>query len=121
MTQTTSTTAEHYETVEPVEVERIQNKHSWITKPIFQATEIFREMSFFDVDGSILIFGDGFQPPQYLLAICNPEATLIQSCPAVKQTTLDAPQRFHTRRRHTLDNFFVTPRTLRSYYVFSVA
>jgi len=79
MTQTTSTTAEHYETVEPVEVERIQNKHSWITKPIFQATEIFREMSFFDVDGSILIFGDGFQPPQYLLAICNPEATLIQS------------------------------------------
>lgn len=88
MTQTTFTTAEHYETVDPVEFKSIQNKHSWIMKPILQATEIVRKMPFFDVDGSVLIFGDGFQLPQYLLVICNPEATLIQNCRAVKQTTL---------------------------------
>ena len=48
MAQLTSTSADHYEAIDPAELARIQIKHSWITEPIFQATEIVREMPFFD-------------------------------------------------------------------------
>jgi hypothetical protein len=46
MAQLTSTSADHYEAIDPAELARIQIKHSWITEPIFQATEIVREMPF---------------------------------------------------------------------------
>jgi hypothetical protein len=42
MAQLTSTSADHYEAIDPAELVRIQIKHSWITEPIFQATEIVR-------------------------------------------------------------------------------
>jgi hypothetical protein len=37
-----------YEAINPAELERIRYKHSWITEPIFRASEIVKQMPFFE-------------------------------------------------------------------------